>query len=356
MNLPRSRKWIMALLPIILGAVLRLWFIHAYPSVEGDPLVYGDIAKNWQLHGIYGLSSPDGVHPTLIRLPGYPLFLAVCFRLFGLEHYHAVMYVEAVIDLSTCLLIGQFARRIYSPRAGTIALWLSALCPFTANYTASPLTETLSIFCVALGAYALVLLLQEQSVLYALLLAFAFSYAALLRPDGALLAVVFCPAIVFYGSKGHRGMAPALGTKRALRWAILCGLLSVLPFVPWTLRNWHTFHTFEPLAPRYAVDPGESPTPGFNRWMRTWCIEYASTYEIYWNANSDKLDVNALPLRAFDSAAQRAATAQLFDDYNEETTLTPALDARFAALAAERIHGHLLRYYAAVPLMRIADM
>jgi len=32
------------------GAALRLWFIHAYPEVpEGDPLIYGDIAKNWML-------------------------------------------------------------------------------------------------------------------------------------------------------------------------------------------------------------------------------------------------------------------------------------------------------------------
>ena len=60
---------------------MRLWFIHAYPEVQGDPLIYGDIAKNWMLHGIYGLSSGSEIHPTLIRLPGYPLFLALCFRL-----------------------------------------------------------------------------------------------------------------------------------------------------------------------------------------------------------------------------------------------------------------------------------
>ena len=42
-----------------------------------------------------------------------------------------------------------------------LALWLAALCPFTANYVAMPLTETLSIFCVALGLYAFAAVLEQ---------------------------------------------------------------------------------------------------------------------------------------------------------------------------------------------------
>src|ERR1700739_1946028 len=106
------RKWWIALFALAAGAALRLWFIHAYPEVQGDPLIYGDIAKNWMLHGIYGLSGAtpavEAIRPTLIRLPGYPLFLVVCFRIFGVEHYHAVMYVQTGIELLTCLLIAGF--------------------------------------------------------------------------------------------------------------------------------------------------------------------------------------------------------------------------------------------------------
>jgi hypothetical protein len=36
--------------------------------------------------------------------------------------------------------------------------------------------------------------------------------------------------------------------------------------------------------------------------------------------------------------------------------MTPELDARFAALAAERIHASPLRYYVWLPAVRIADM
>jgi 4-amino-4-deoxy-L-arabinose transferase-like glycosyltransferase len=344
-----SRKWWIVLFALAAGAALRLWFIHAYPEVQGDPLIYGDIAKNWMLHGIYGLSGSEGIRPTLIRLPGYPLFLLLCFRLFGVEHYHAVMYVQTVIDLISCLLIAGFAAKIASPRAAWIALWLAALCPFTANYAATPLTETLELFSIALALFSFARLLENPEWRWVLLLAFAFSYAALLRPDGALLAVALCPAIVFYGSK-------LWGTRLMLRTAVVLGVLSVLPFIPWAIRNWKTFHVIQPLAPRYAMDPGESTNPGFNRWTRTVCADLTCTWEIYWNANSDRLPLDKLPSRAFDSRAQYIKTKQLFADYNETTTLTSEIDDRFADLAQERITSDPFRYYIGMPMLRLADM
>ena len=346
---PWLRKWWLALVALAAGAVLRLWFIYAYPEVNGDTLMYGDIAKNWMLHGVYGLSSPTGIHPTLIRLPGYPVFLILCFRLFGTEHYNAVMFAQTALDLGSCFLIAGFARRIWSGSAGWWALWLSVLCPFTANYAAAPLTEIPEIFCIALALYAMARFLEAPRWAWALVLAFSWSYATLLRPDGALLAVALCPALVWYGCRRW-------GAVRMTRWALACGALSVLPFIPWTVRNQRTFHVFEPLAPRYAVDPGESTDPGFNRWTKTICADLTCTSDVYWNANSGAIDIADLPSRAFDSAAEYRQTSELIAAYNQVTTLTPAIDAAFGALADRRIRAHPFRYYVALPLARLADM
>ena len=345
----RSRKGWFAALALAAGAALRLWFIRFYPVVQGDPLIYGDIAKNWMLHGVYGLSTSQGIHPTLIRLPGYPLFLMLCFRLFGMEHYNAVMFAQVGFDLGTCLLIAAFARRIWSARAGWWALWLGVLCPFIANFTATPLTETLELFCIALAFYALQRFLESPRWKWALILAAAWSYAALLRPDGPLLAVALCPAMVWYGRRRW-------GAMRMARWALVCAAISILPFIPWTIRNWRTFHVFEPLAPRYAVDPGESTDPGFNRWTKTVCVDLTCTWEIYWNANDDVINLKDLPSRAFDSPQQYQQTKQLLDAYNKITTITPQIDAEFGALAAQRIRAHPWRYYVELPVARLADM
>jgi hypothetical protein len=347
------------LLALGLGTWLRLWFLWHFPQVNGDGLVYGDIAKNWLLHGIYGrtdyTAAGAAIHPTLIRLPGYPLFLAACFRIFGVDHYGAVLYLQVAIDLLSALIVSWTARVVAGERAAMWALYLAALCPFTANYVAAPLSETLSIFCVAVACAAVVWLQVRPGWRSCLLLAPSWSYATLLRPDGALLAIACFLAIVIFANRSFIGFPP-LGRGRALHLAVIAGLLSVIPFFFWTARNFRTFHVFEPLAPRYATDPGEFTAPGFQRWMKTWAVDFASTSDIYWNVDSAPLDINLLPSRAFDSPQQREQTAEIFADYNQTTTITPALDARFNALAAERERAHPLRSYLELPLLRVLDM
>jgi Dolichyl-phosphate-mannose-protein mannosyltransferase len=349
----------LVLLAMALGAWLRLWFLWHFPQVNGDGLVYGDIAKNWLLHGIYGrtdyAAAGASVNPTLIRLPGYPLFLALCFRIFGVDHYGAVLYLQVAIDLVSALVVAWTTRAVAGSRAGMWALYLAALCPFTANYVAAPLSETLSIFCVAVACAALVWLHRRPGWAPCLLLAADWSYATLLRPDGALLAIASFLAIVIFAHRSFAGLPP-LGRARVWRLAFCAGLLSMVPFVFWTARNLRTFHVFEPLAPRYATDPGESRVPGFQRWMKTWVVDFASTSDIYWNAETDALEVDLLPSRAFDSPAQREQTADIFAAYNERTTITPDIDARFRALAIERERAHPLRSYLELPLFRVLDM
>ena len=112
--------------------------------------------------------------------------------------------------------------------------------------------------------------------------------------------------------------------------AAVCIVLALAPFAVWTARNWSVFHVFEPLAPRLANDPGESSNPGWERWVKSWCLDFVSTYQIYWNVPWDKLDVNELPSRAFDSPAQYTETAALAADYNNTgMEITPEIDARF---------------------------
>ncbi len=89
------------------GLALRLLFLFRFPAITADSYIYGDIAKNWLRHGIFGISTAAGVVPTYIRLPGYPAFLAGIFAIFGMEHYRAVLAVQVVVDLGTCLRGGR---------------------------------------------------------------------------------------------------------------------------------------------------------------------------------------------------------------------------------------------------------
>ena len=137
---------------MVAGALLRLLLFRMHPYFSGDALMYGELARNMLAHHVFGFTEGI-VRPTLIRLPGYPLFLAACFLVFGKSNYLAVIWVQATIDLVSCLLLGGLSWRLQGRRAGVTAVWLAALCPFTANYSAVVLTEALSLFCVVLGFF-----------------------------------------------------------------------------------------------------------------------------------------------------------------------------------------------------------
>jgi 4-amino-4-deoxy-L-arabinose transferase-like glycosyltransferase len=344
-------------LAILAGVALRLVFIFRFPGVTSDSFVYGDIAKNWLQHGIYGLSGINEVSPTYIRLPGYPAFLAAIFAIFGMEHYRAALVVQMSVDIGSCVLIADLACRLISPRAARFAFLLAALCPFLANYAANALTETLEVFFTVLALDLTVAglnTLNDSSTKPWVVCGLAIGAAVLLRPDGGLLlAGIMAYLLVLFVKHKPRAGASA---PRLLRAGLILVVVSLATLVPWTVRNLRVFHEFQPLAPRYANEENSFVPVGFERWVKTWIVDYASVEEIYWAVPGNKIDAEKLPLRAFDSPEQRDQTQQLLGDYNDSLHVTPDLDARFAALASERVHHSLLRYYVELPLLRIADM
>ena len=337
------------------GLLLRGLFVLNHPRWGGDTLVYGNLAENMLTHHVFGFSEQT-IRPTLIRLPGYPAFLAACFVLFGHANYLAVVWIQALIDLVGGVLLGILAARLMGRRAGLATLWLAALCPFTANYVAAALTETLSIFCVVLALFSLERFSfhwrRAEPVLgCSLLLGAALAYAVLLRPDQGLLAAALLPAALWLNLR-----TPSKPLAQQLVPAAAATLVVLLPLLLWGVRNWRVFHVIQPLAPRYANDPGETVPFGFQRWYRTWGIDFKSTYDIYWNYDGAALLMKDLPPRAFDNAAQRAQTQALLDGYNQEQSGTPAFDAAFAVLANARIAAHPVSYYVLLPVAREANM
>jgi len=347
-----------------LGARLLLAF--RFPGVVDDSRLYANIAENWLQHGVYAVTNSGVVMPTLSRLPGYPAFLAAIFAVFGVENFRAVLLVQVLFDLGTCFMIADLARRFYSERAAQAAFFLAALCPFLANYAAAALTETLEIFFTAL---ALDLAFCGMGVgdpdrraegRGTIWLSCGLSIGAgiLLRPDGGILLAAIGGYLfwLFLRSMRPEQTTAHLSPHSILFAGVLVLVGATLPLVPWTLRNLHTLHRFEPLAPRYANDADDPIMNGFNRWTRTWIADYVSVQEIYWNVPGDNVDVTRLPSRAFDSPQQQAETGELFADYNRDHDMGPELDARFAALATQRVHAGLLRYYVWLPAARIVDM
>src|SRR5262249_48933329 len=124
------------------------------------------MARNVLEQHVYSHDPEPPFNPSLIRLPGYPLFLASIYSVFGHQNNGAVRIVQALIDTGTCALIALLAfywqpdeRRKRVTALGALAL--AALCPFTTIYTATILTEVLTNFLLVALLLAATFALRE---------------------------------------------------------------------------------------------------------------------------------------------------------------------------------------------------
>jgi len=356
------------LLPALLaGLLLRLFFIWRFPFYSGDTAYYEELARNWLHHGVYGFCSHGQLLPSDARTPGYPAFLAIIYFLAG-PGRKAVMLVQAIVDLATCALAAGIAVRLAASmpepsrsRVAAVALWLAALCPFTANYAAVPLTEVLATFFTTLAiliflspTFFRIDLLQSESDFRRsarswLLGGFVVGLGTLVRPETPLLlvAVFLVLGLRYYRSENWKKLV------LATFW-IVAG--SVLPLTPWAARNAVSLGRVQFLAPRYAETYGDVLPTGFYAWTNTWMYRFRDAYLFTWKLPAQQIELKDLPAYATDSPEERAHVASLLDRYNRIPGMTRALDLEFAALARERTVRHPVRTYLWIPIERAAAM
>jgi 4-amino-4-deoxy-L-arabinose transferase-like glycosyltransferase len=355
---PRNKMRANVAAAVCAGLALRVYLVLKFPVADtGDAPFYIELAWNWLKNGVYGFAVHGQLTPVDMRVPGYPAFLAAAFAVAG-QSPRAAMLAQVVVDLATCFLIALIAARLAPERsrrrAALAGMWLAALCPFTANYTAVVLTETLVIFLTALGI--LVLLQTDVGGAHAagasaflanpwLLAGIVAGFGTLVRPETPLL--LFAAGLVLLA----KWWRPADWMKLT-RAGLLLGLGLLLPLVPWAARNWRTLHDVQFLAPRYSELPGEYTPLGFTAWTNTWMWRFRDVYLTQWKVNEEEIAIDELPAYAFDSQDEKERMADLLDEYNEALTIDPPLDQEFREIARERTERYPLRTYVKVPLLR----
>jgi hypothetical protein len=354
------------------GLALRLFFICRFPFYSGDTKFYEELARNWLDHGVYGLYVRGALTAVDMRVPGYPAFLAAIYFAIG-RSARLVMAAQALLDLATCVVVALLAARLMPVsrrrRVGTAALWLAALCPFTADYTAVVLTEALASFFTAVAVLVFVYFVTEPEldwpavaatatsarrkvfsfVAWFLLLGSIVGLGTLVRPDTPLVlaaaGIVLCV----------RWWRRPDWTKLILAMCWMCvGLL--LPLAPWAARNARTLGRVEFLGPRYAQSYGDFIPLGYFAWTQTWMTRFGQAYLVTWKLGKQPVAMASVPEAAFDSPGERERVAELLARYNRDLKMTPVLDHEFAILAAERTRRKPLRTYVFVPAERIVAM
>ena len=385
-------RYFLYVLLILLALSFRFFIALRLANDEPDDgRVYSQIARDVIEQHVYSHDTQPPFAPSIIRLPGYPLFLVGIYEVFGVGNNTAVRVVQALIDTVTCVLIAWvvFEWTIEEERrhrAALIALTLATICPFTAIYVATILTEVLTNFLAVAMVLATTLAFKattrKRALVWWCVAGLFAGLAVLFRPDAGLFAAAIGSTLIL-------SARPSL---RRVREAILCAAVFSLAFclvlVPWTIRNRRVFHVFQPLTPAHAEMPGEFVPRGYLLWVRTWLDDSRYVGPALWALDMRPMRISDFPDGAFDSDEERERVAALLNKYNhpddEESAeeqasaddeeedsnadeqpaqpdeinveMTPAIDAGFAQIGRERVAHSRLRYYVVLPLKRAATL
>lgn len=362
------------LIALALGIWLRLFFILKFPATSGDAALYDNLATNWLKHRTYAMNLDGVITPVDVRMPGYPAFLALIYAIVGHTGEAArtaVMLGQAAIDLLGCVFIAFLAVclvRLADDSIDTkpifrVGFWLSALCPFTANYSAVLLTEVIATCVSAISFIFLIKLAGSCGDLmfpanrlkaswdktpeyWAALFGLSVGATTFFRPESPLFLVAVWLAFGGFFWK-HRDLL------RWLKLALVSALFCALALSPWMIRNAITLHEVQFLAPKNTTLPLEVSPVGFMAWEKTWLYRLNDCYAVTWKLNEESINLADIPPRAFDSESEKQRVADLLAKYNVDQNLTPEADASFGEIARQRTARHPLRTYLRVPLQRV---
>src|SRR2546428_1631046 len=193
-----SHRYLFGLL-LLLALAFRLWTALHFAQDAGDTPGYDALAANLIRHHTYSWDAPPRLRTTDARAPGYPLFLDSIYVVAGLKNHTAVRIVQALLDTSLLLWLSWLAWEIL-PAAALPVLFLTAFEPFTVEYTALILTESVTIALTAAAFLAMLIGYLRQSRLAWFFCGIAISAALLCRPDSVLLlasAAIFWLALLW---------------------------------------------------------------------------------------------------------------------------------------------------------------
>ncbi len=188
-----------------------------------------------------GYLSPFTAQPTAAWPPGYPLGLALLYRVAGATPAVAVA-ANAVFGGLTCWLVWQLGLRLGGARLGLAAAALLAAFPGQIFFAALVLSETLCT-CLAYALWLAAVRLAAGEVRGRAWVWWGMALGATALVRAEMIAFVLVPALTF-ATRGRRGAAARILV------ATLLG--AVVALTPWTVRNARVFGAVVPTSTSFG--------------------------------------------------------------------------------------------------------
>ncbi len=249
------------------GFMLSESMLHPEREAEAPPMFRRSFEFYRRVDGYYGALRPG--QPTIFLVPGYAIFMAGIFGIFGIGNYLAVRGIQLILGLITVFLGLQIARRFLSGRYLYLAGLFFALNPFELYYEAIPATQAIFSLLFLLSVLLSLRILKSsldggRFLLEASLAGLVWALAFYVRPAALpvmlwlLLILPFTPVLKritdkFKGVIGTGGDNRWFSSRGFISAVIVLTVFSIL-MLPWGLRNRDISGTFRIMPVQGGVN------------------------------------------------------------------------------------------------------
>lgn len=202
---------------------------------EPGPIEYIMLARNIAENGVFSVSPEAPFFPDAYRTPGYPIFI-VPFLIFGTLMPYMLIVANIILAALSGLLVFAIGKQLF---ARSTIPFLAALAFVVEPVGATRLTmlifpDVLFTFLMLLSLYTIVRFSEMRNIFVSGLL---LGSAILVKPIAQFLPLLFLAVLAV----AQRASLRAFLLKTAP--VFLCG--AALLVIPWSLRNFSHFHTFQ---------------------------------------------------------------------------------------------------------------
>jgi hypothetical protein len=234
--------------------VLLFYYIQSHsklPIINPVPFGYetGRIARSIAIGN--GFSSPLSIEtgPTVWLTPIYPYLLAGVFKIFGVYSYASYLVATILNDLFSalvCFPVYFIAKRLGGWKVAACAAWIWALFPNAILISLEWIWDTsLSALMAGLVVWATMAIVDSRRVRD--WIGYGLLWGAALMTNAAFVSVI--PFL--FGWLAWR-LLKAHG--RWIQLPAVAALAVIICCVPWTIRNYTTFHKFIPLRSNFGLE------------------------------------------------------------------------------------------------------
>lgn len=187
------------------------------------------LAKNLVENRVFSRSLEAPFEPDVWRTPGYPIFVAIFYSLFG--NFYSVLLGHLLLLFLTVILIFKIAKKLFGQKWAILLSVIYILLPDTILSASALFNENLFVFIFVTFIY--VFFFKEFKSIYVkwALTGFLLALSVYVRPASLYILLFFIPGIfIFYFNKSEIN-------KKHLYAAILLVVVFLSTLAPWVIRN-----------------------------------------------------------------------------------------------------------------------